>query len=111
MVELVNNDDVEVIRRKVLAGFVALRLWMDANTWSKSFGPRAADPFLAKGSAAQCISECGEALVEYLVTMSNEKQPGSRQLVAEAGIVDGSHHGLAGASGGDEQVFVVTANA
>ena len=36
--------------------------------------------------------------------MSDEQQPRSLQLLAEAAIVEGCHHGLAGTGGGDDQV-------
>src|SRR3546814_14491192 len=68
---------------------------------------RAADPLLAEGGVAQGVAEGGEALVEDLLAVGDEQQAGAGEPLAEAGVVDGGHHGLARAGGGDEEVAVV----
>ena len=46
--ELVDDDDVEVIRVAGASRPAALRLWIDAKTWSNVLGSLAADPQLAE---------------------------------------------------------------
>jgi hypothetical protein len=48
-------------------------------------------------------------LIEDLVAMGHEQQPGAWQFCTQAGVDDGGHDGLAGAGGGDEQIAVVAA--
>ena len=76
MMEFVEDDDVEVIGREVsqACGIEALD---GREHVVEMFGSRAADPFLPKGSAAQRVTECREALVEYFVAVGNEKESGS----------------------------------
>ena len=106
VVELVDDHHVEVIGREVgqAAGVEALDRGEDV---LEALRPGAADPLLAEGGVAQGVAEGGEALVEDLLAVGDEQQAGAGEPLAEASVVDGGHHGLAGAGGGHEEVAVV----
>ena len=101
VVELVDDHHVEVIGREVVevGGVEALDRGEDMVEVLRA---RAADPLLAERRVAQRMAKRGQALVEDLVAVRDEQQASARQFVTQARVVDGGHHGLAGAGGGDE---------
>ncbi len=108
VVELVDDHDVEVIGREVveIGGVETLDRSEDVFEvlWSC-----AADPLLTERRVAHRVTEGGDALIEDLIAVRDKQQARARQFVAKVRVVDGGHDGLAGTSGGDEQVAMVTA--
>src|SRR3546814_16093980 len=76
VVERVDDHHVEVIGREVSqpAGAQALDRGVDVLEPCRL---RAADPLLAEGGVAQGVAEGGEALVEDLLAVGDEKQAGA----------------------------------
>ena len=83
VVELVDDDDVEVIGRQrgEVAGVEALDRGEDVLEPCRS---RATDPLLAERGVAERVAEGGEALVEDLLAVSDEQQPGSVESAAQS---------------------------
>ena len=57
------------------------------------------------------MTEGEEALFEDLAAVGDEEQPGAWEGSSEVSVVDGRHHGLAGAGGCDQQVPMVAVGA
>jgi hypothetical protein len=108
VVELIDDDDVEVVRRQCVevGGAEALDRGEDVVEPGRA---RAADPFLAERGVAHRIAERRQALVEDLFAVGDEQQTRPWQPSSKRSVVQRCHHGLAGTGGGDEQVAVMTA--
>ena len=71
----------------------------------EALGLRAADQHLAKGMVAQHLAISPQRLLQDLLAVRHEQQPRPPTgLLAEALVVEGRHHRLAGAGGSDHQV-------
>ena len=71
----------------------------------EAFGLHAADQDLAKGVVAQHLAIGAQRLLEDLLAVRHEQQPRPpTRLLAQPLVVEGRHHRLAGAGGGDHQV-------
>ena len=89
----------------------ALRLWIEAKTWSKRCGrapPIHFSPNDASRSAWRKVARLWSRISLRCATNSRRERGSS---LTEAPVVDGGHDRLAGAGGGDEQVAVVTTGA
>ena len=106
VMELVDDHHIEMVGRQrgEIAGVQTLdrREHVVESCWSRS-----THPLLTERCVAQRVAECGETLIEDLLTVCDEQQPGSIQPAAQRGIVECGHDGLAGARCGDEQVAVM----
>src|SRR5690606_16737357 len=67
-----------------------------------------ADPQLAETGISQGVRERPTTLIQDLLAVGDEQQPGTRQTRAKSLIVDRGHHGLARAGRCGEQVAVVS---
>ena len=107
VVELVDDHDIEVIRwqRIEITGMEALYRCEDVVEPCRSC---TAYPLLSERRVAQCVPERGQALIEDLLAVGYEQQSRSAEPPGERGVVERRHDGLARASGGNEEVAVMT---
>ena len=107
MVELVDDDDVEVVgldagqaRRHSGSGSRRRRARRREVSGRRPTARRTHGP-------AEPLAERGQALVEDLLPVGDEEEARPGERLAQASVVDGGHHRLAGAGRRDEQVAVM----
>jgi len=107
VVELVDDDDVEVVRLE--PADAGGREALDRREHVlEAQRPVAADPAFAERRLAQRVAERRQALVEDLGAVRDEQQPVAGERSAEPRVVDRGHHGLSRPGRRDDQVAPVT---
>lgn len=106
MVELVDDDDVEVVRSQRLQAVrvQALDRGEDVLVVLRSGSP---DPLLTEGRITQRVAERRQGLVEDLLPVGHEQKTGTLSSRPQAGVVDRRENCLAGHRRGHHQVAPV----
>src|SRR5437773_42712 len=108
MMELVDDDHVEVIRREIpkTGGAEALNRGEHVFERLRSL---TADPELAECRIAERVPEREETLIEDFFPMRDEQEPMPRKRLAQSRIINRGHHGLPGARRRREEIPVIPA--
>ena len=107
VVEFIDHDDSERLLGDRVQGLPLQSLNADEEV--TAFGACLAHPGATEATVSQGFAICAQRLFEDLPSMRDEQQARSvAGSLAEASVVQGGNHGLAGAGGGNDQVSVVT---